>query len=370
LAPGAQANVTFYPSIAAQQTYTTNLNFVSDQGEDLSDTITRASVAFPVSGDAWSFLYRPSIQRYRNNSALNHTSHLLQFDWDKQIGRDVDTTLSAFYQTGQASGDPNNLGLDITLNPRADQEVAALSWALSNRITARWSVNGSLQGSVSRIQPIDGVNNGVALVTEDRNAYALSFGASNQISETTGIGVAYFYRHTEGQTSGGEDLHAFSFNGSYKPGRWSGLNYGAGMFTRGDRFDFQGQIGYNRDFQVVNFNVSAERVAGIGGNLVGTSTNTTFALFLGSRLVTSLAWTVSTRYELREGGDENIFGDLETWAQVAALEYRPHRTIGLRFSVIYSDQSGSDLEGLNGNFASATAGLVWYPLGYGRGGTR
>ncbi len=368
LTPAGHAQVTFYPSIAAQQMYTSNLNFVSDQGEDLSDTITRASVSLPVAGQTWTFLYRPSIQRYSNNPGLDNISHLAQFDWNTQMTRYMGTTLSAFYSRSQVSGDPNDLGIEITLNPRGWQETGAVSWGLSRQVSARWTVTGSLQGSTTRTSDIEGVDNSVDLVTEDKNAYSLALGGSKSISASSDLGFNYFYRTVDADVSGGEDLHSISLVGSYRLGRSSVLNYGGGAFTRGDRYDFQGRIGYDRDFQVVRFSILAERQAAIGGSLAGTSNNTTFAVFVGSSVEDKFVWTVSTRYLLREAANPNdIFGDLTTWAQTAGFEYRPHRSIGLRLSLTHSEQSGGNLEGLDGEFATAIAGFVWYPLGYGQG---
>jgi hypothetical protein len=392
LAPSAgHAQVTFYPSLAATSTYSNNVNFVDDQGEDLSDVVTRISLALPVRGNNWSLLYRPSIQRYRDFSELDHTNHLLRFDWGHQLSRASSTTLSSFYQRSQASGDPNFLGvgtptptddtpggtgapnpndntpLGLALSPRAAQETAAVAWGISGQASTRWTVNGALTGSVTRTEPIPGVETGGALVSENKNAYSLSVGASRSISAHQSIGVSYFYRTVSGDITA-EDLHQVGMNGRYQLGRLSGLSYGAGAFTRGDRIDFHGRFGYNWDARVVRLAILLDRQSSIGGNLAGTSNINNFSFLMGSSVEDKLVWAVSTRYQLREAVAENdIFGDIRTWAQTAGIEYRPHRNIGIRLDGTHSRQRGSDLEGLNGEFVTASVGFVWYILGYGQG---
>ncbi|MDX1390407.1 MAG: hypothetical protein R3344_14555, partial [Acidobacteriota bacterium] len=249
------------------------------------------------------------------------------------------------------------------------EETGALAWGLNRGLTARWSVNSNLQGSFTRTSGIEGVNNDATLVTEDKNAYSLTLGASKSISATSDLGFSYFYRTVDGDISGGEDLHSLSLVGSHQVGRGSVINYSAGAFTRGDRYDFSGRFGWNRNFRAVNLGLMMQRQAAIGGNLVGTSNNTTFSLTLGSTVADKFVWAVSSRYLLREATTANdLFGDITTWAQSAGFEYRPHRTIGLRFSAMHSRQSGGNLEGLDGQFLTATAGFIWYPLGYGQGG--
>jgi hypothetical protein len=372
LAPSTgHAQVTFYPSVAAMSMYSNNLNFVSDQGEDLSDVVTRVSLALPVrggeGGNSWSFLYRPSIQRYHDFSELNHTNHLLQFDWGHELSRASSTSISTFYQKSQASGDPNNLGTGLALSPRADQQTAALSWGMAGQASSRWTVSGTLQASVTQTENIEGVDNAGELVSEDKNAYAATLGASKAISAKQSIGVNYFYRRVDGDVTA-EDLHQVGMSGSYRLGRLSEIGYGAGAFTRGDRWDFQGRFSYNRDARVVRIGILLERQSAIGGNLAGTSNNNTFSFLMGSSVQDKLVWAVSTRYQLREAVDDNdVFGDIRTWAQTAGIEYRPHRNIGIRLDGTHSRQTGSDLEGLNGEFATATFGIVWYILGYGQG---
>jgi len=241
---------------------------------------------------------------------------------------------------------------------------------MSGQASARWTVNGTLTGSITRTGGIPDVETGGALVSEDKNAYSLAVGASKSISAHQSIGVNYFYRTVAGDITA-EDLHQLGMNGAYQLGRLSGISYGAGVFTRGDRFDFNGRFAYNRDARVVRLSVLLERASSIGGNLAGTSNNNTFSFIMGNSVADKLVWSVSTRYQLREAVDDNdVFGDIRTWAQTAGLEYRPHRNIGIRFAATHSEQSGSNLEGLNGEFATVTAGLVWYILGYGEGENR
>lgn len=370
----AQSTV-FFPELALEQGYSSNVLYLGESGA-ASDLFARLTVLLPVERQmrtgSWRLSYQGAATKYREFGVLDHISQSLGFNAQHQPARRSSLAFNASYAQTQDQGDPDPDDPNRFLSGRQDQETLRARLFYGRDTGARWRLDAALDGSWNRFEPISGGDPG-ALASEDWRGLAATLGFSRRVSRRTTFGLRFSHQFYDREVTGREDSQLLGVTFNYSPGGDLALGGELGAYRRHrdpllagvadlDDHGLQGRIslGYSFGRQALAF--AASHAPSSGGNLPGTSTNTTAGISLSGTPGPRWRWRLNSTYTRRDSTIV-LASTLVTISNGVSIERLPRRKLGFRLSGEYVDQSGSASGRLNGAFGNTRVGLVWYPRG-------
>jgi hypothetical protein len=379
--PCLAAVTTFHPAVMIEGTHSDNVLYVAGTEGPVADWASRVAVDLPVrrTGQRGSleFGYRPSYEKYRDLSVLDHAEHRLRLLATTEPGRGSSLSFGLGYERTQAQGVTSSArSPDFFLADRTNRDyyTGEVSWR--KQAGASWQWASALRGARMAYTPISGLETGTpAAELEDRNEYEFSVAPSREFSRATRAGLEYRFQRFELAASGNENVHMLGLTFDRIVSRRVSLGMRLGAFRRnlvpppgsalaGDESSdgVQGGLTVQRTFRRAYLSLTADRGPSSGGALRGTSTDTAVGLLAGGGVERRWRWQASTRWARRESNEAGT-STLTSVGGGSSLEWFPKATVGLRVGGDYVKQSGSDQEALNGSFTTVRLGLTWYPRG-------
>jgi hypothetical protein len=371
--PSTSATIQFLPSIAAETTYTDNLEY-GGVGSS-SDAAYRLSLDLPVS-KVWStgqfeFRYNPRLFRFRDEGALDHTDHFATMSIADQLSEKSNLDFTTSYLRTQSQGlftsldDPSLILTERVFRDRID---ANLSYSRQLRPTWTWSVGGGY-GTVENDQ-ISGFAGGLGGGSvEDRDQLSASTSVSKKISKRSDVGIDIRFQHNDLEVSGEEEVHAFNLSYGHQLSATESLSLVAGFFQTNtevvgadDRSGAFIRANYNREFRRVGMALFGGHRPTSGGNLPGTATDTNVGVSISGVGSNIWAWDVTAAGTRRDPADSTS-PEIESTGLSGGVSWAIHPNVGLRMRAGSVQQSvdapmTTDIDVFNVSF-----GLVWFPRG-------
>ena len=373
LTPSTSATVQFLPSIAAETTYTDNLEY-SGVGSS-SDAAYRLSLDLPIS-KVWStgqfqFRYNPRLFRFRDQGALDHTDHFATIAVQDQLSAKSSLDFTTSYLRTQSQGlftsldDPSLVLTERVFRDRLDADV---SFSRQLRPTWSWSVAGGF-GTVDNSQ-ISGFGGGLGgSSVEDRTQLRASTSVSKKLSEKTDIGVDIRVQHNDLELSGEEEVHAINFSYGRQLSATGSLSLLAGVFQTdsqvtgvADRSGAFIRANYNRDFRRVALGMFGGHRPTSGGNLPGTATDTNVGVSISGVGSNIWGWDVTAAGTRRDPADSTA-PEIESTGLSGGVSWAVHPNVGLRIRAASVQQSVDAPMTTDIDVYNVSLGVVWFPRG-------
>lgn len=399
--PARGQETLFNPSISLEYGYTDNVEFSGT--DQTSDNATRLAVMLPVvrySPKGWIvFSYSPSYYKYRDSDLLDRDEHRLRFGVSRQTSRRSWVDFTTRFARTQTQGDVLNQGaidlpapgagaggdlppLDLEegsllLTERTERDLIGADLGLRHQPSERWTWSARVGASDWQHTRIEGFPEGPeSAVVEDRTEYRASTGGARSLSRTTSLGVRYGYRHTKLDISGEEDMHSVVLTLEHQAGPHLSFGGEIGGYTRtstppedgaGDltRNGMRAMARLRRSYRRVVFGMFAGYAPTSGGDLAGTSTDSTLGLSLAGAGSVAWDWNIGARYTRREPTDPDQPTRYAAGAY-ASVERRFGRSAALRLTASQVQQDNG-VDGVEDpSVFRALFGVVWYPVGHTR----
>lgn len=375
-APALAQRTTFLPSLTVGAGRTDNIS--NSASNPQADTAGQLTLTLPVRqqrrNGSIDFSYSLAYRTYSDSEQLDDTQHHLRFLSEHRPSQKDTVTFSTGYTRSLDQGRNLVEGDDIDDNDPfitevVDRTTIRANVAYNREQTPLWNWAAVARWTSSINDEIPGFSN-PTINTEDRVEYGGAIGAARNISPVDSLGGHYEYRRFDLDMSGDEDTHTLGmtyqrdvthklttrlFAGGYKS---------SGSALAGDD-DTGVQLGFSlvRNYRTLDLTVSLDHRPSAGGNLTGTSLDTSVGVALagsGNRLWT---WDAATRYTDREASDPAQV-DREVWALVASVERSIIDRASFRLTGSYRNQSEDGTAG-DRETAAISFGAVWYPRGQG-----
>ncbi|MBZ5638230.1 MAG: hypothetical protein LAO51_05665 [Acidobacteriia bacterium] len=379
--PCHAAVTSFHPAVMLEETRSDNVLYVAGTEGPVSDWTSRLAVDLPLRrvGERGSLElgYRPSYEKYRDLSVLDHAEHRLRLLATTEPGRGSALGFGLGYERTQVQGVTGGLGSsDYFLASRTNRDYYTGEFSWRKQAGARWQWASGLRGARMAYTRISGLGEAAPSgELEDRNEYEFSVSPSRVISRDVHAGLEYRFRRFELAASGNENVHMLGLDVDRTLSRRVSLAVRLGGFRRtleapdavasaggGVSGGVQGGVTMHGTFRRSYLALSVDRGPSSGGALRGTSTDNTLSLSAGGGEERRWRWQASTRWARREP-NAAAAPALTSLGGGGTFEWLPKAIIGLRFGGDYVKQSGGDLAESNGSFTSMTVGLTWYPRG-------
>jgi hypothetical protein len=378
--PVAAEGVEFRPEATLKGIYLDNVLFL---GEDAaagkqSDVISEVALFLPLvregSSTKMAFSYAPSYQAYQDTSELDHDEHRLRFDLKTSRSPVSQSELAAAVSrtwTSSNPGDPDSVNLFLT--SLKERDLADLQYRFRRELINNWMTEFRLRGKTYSFEEV--VIGGATEDAEDRDELSGSLSLSKYLAPVTRIGIEYEYRRFDYEFTGVENVNLISLGVAHRTGRDGTLKFSLGGFQIASQNDdptipddddngFSGELSFDRDLNSTALRMFARRTpssaAALGGTRNTTSAGVVWAGLPGPRI----DWNIAARYGLRSSLDSSG-SDLTSVSLGAGFERRWRDTMGVRSSVIFRDQSGSNDPARNDSVFSGRVAFVWYPRGTG-----
>jgi len=399
--PARGQETLFNPYVSVEYGYTNNVEFSGTA--QTADNSTRLTVMLPMVRywpKGWMvFSYSPSYYKYRDSDLLDRDEHRLRFGVSTQVSRRSSLDFSTRFTRTQVQGEVLNQGaidlpapggggggdlppLDLEegsllLSQRTERDLIGADLGFRQQAAERWDWYARVGASDWKHTMIEDFPEGPeSSLVEDRSEYRGNLGVARSLSRTTSLGARYGYRHTELDISGEEDMHSVMLTLEHQAGPKLSVGGELGGYRRtstapgdsaGDltRNGMRGALRLRREYRRVVFGLFAGYAPTSGGDLAGTSTDSSLGLGLAGTGSAAWDWNLGARYTRRRPTDPDQPTRTATGVS-GAVERRFGRSAALRLTASHVRQDNG-IEGIeNPSVFRALFGVVWYPVGHTR----
>jgi hypothetical protein len=364
------AEAVFDPTIAVETLYTSDIHFGQGDGEDVSTWEDSLMLALPWSwstrNTSYSFSYRPSLVRNRDDSNLDRTDHTVMFNTTTEPGRISSFTVDARYAlTEKQANVESEDSSDFFLDQRTERSLGRVETEYTRRINERWGWNTQLEARASRYEEVVIGDDPTPPTTEDKETYRVTGGVMHDLARGSKLGMQLSFSHHT-QESGGEDVVDLGLSWDRQFSETLSMTAELGAFTRHLSASRQSGVVLDcsliKQFRSSRLALQARHEPSEGGSFEGTSTNTMLRVGLYSSGTKTWNWGVSTRFVDRDPTEESQ-PTVQSLGLYAELERTLGRTFSTRLAGNYLDQQVKFPGVPSTNYHTASLQLVWHPRG-------